>query len=333
MGMFEFILGLQTILAILVIIIKVNDILEKRKDPEHPTKKGMLYIYWLIILLTLVTPVLTYLYQRNTIKASQLENFIEESLRNFSPEDQKKMVEGVSSIKEELNRMNRNQTPLPKRDKAIKLFFIGHEALLRGDSERAVFNFDLSLGCIETGVVHIFKGLAIEGKEPDKAIREYRRGVEMNPNYEIGHLNLGHALLMRGDSLEAEKESRLAIQIKPDYAIAYINLGNALYAQKRFLEAEKALNEAIRIKPDEPDAHYGLGLVLVDQGRFSEAEQQFQEATNLRPEDPDAIQGLGIALHKLGRNEESQEYLKKALKLEQDPIKTKHIQNLLEAWK
>ena len=71
---------------------------------------------------------------------------------------------------------------------------------------------------------------------------------------------------------ESEREYRRAIEINPNYADAHNNLGILLAESGRYAEAEKEFRRSIEIKPA-PDAYYNLGLLLAKLGRYDEAER------------------------------------------------------------
>ena len=62
----------------------------------------------------------------------------------------------------------------------------------------------------------------------DEAIAEYRKALQIQPDYAEAHNNLGIALYDKRQLDEAIAEYRKALQIQPDYAMAHNNLGNAL---------------------------------------------------------------------------------------------------------
>ena len=60
----------------------------------------------------------------------------------------------------------------------------------------------------------------------DEAIENYRKAIQINPNYSEALNNLGVALADKGRFDEAIENFRKAIQINPNRTETYINLGH-----------------------------------------------------------------------------------------------------------
>ena len=61
--------------------------------------------------------------------------------------------------------------------------------------------------------------------------------------------NLGFAYWNKGEYYRAIEEYKKAIELKPDYTDALYNLALAYKTQKKFREAEKLLRKIITLKP------------------------------------------------------------------------------------
>ena len=75
---------------------------------------------------------------------------------------------------------------------------------------------------------NLFGAVLANQKNFDDAITNYKKSIEINPNYAEGHNNLGGVLYKLGKFNDAIDSYRRAIKIKPDFAEAYNNLGLAL---------------------------------------------------------------------------------------------------------
>jgi len=82
-----------------------------------------------------------------------------------------------------------------------------------------------------------------------------------NENCWAGHNNLGQALLQKGQVDEALAQFRRALEINPNYAEAHNNLAIALYQKGQVDEAIAQFQEALRLKPDYKDAQDNLAKV------------------------------------------------------------------------
>ena len=68
--------------------------------------------------------------------------------------------------------------------------------------------------------------------ELDEAIAEFRKAIELDPNYALAHYRLGAALATKGLLDEAIAEFRKAIELDPNNAMAKVNLEKALGLQE-----------------------------------------------------------------------------------------------------
>jgi tetratricopeptide (TPR) repeat protein len=129
----------------------------------------------------------------------------------------------------------------------------------------------------------------------DEAMDCYHKALEIDPNQAQAHNNLGAVLVKCGRVDEALAEFHRALQIEPDYAEAHDNLGAALAKNEHIDEAVAEYQRALEIEPDHANAHYNLGIVLAKRGEYDEAIDHFQKALQAKPDDADARRNLGIA--------------------------------------
>jgi tetratricopeptide (TPR) repeat protein len=146
----------------------------------------------------------------------------------------------------------------------------------------------------------------------------WRTTIQRNPSSWLARMNLGNALLDKGESKDAISQMQEAIRLKPDYADAHYNFGIALLNKNQSGEAINQFQEAIRLKPDFADAHIDFGVALLNQGRTDEAISQFQEAIRLDPDYAEAHMNLGIALLNQGRTDDAIDQYQEAIRLKVD---------------
>ena len=73
---------------------------------------------------------------------------------------------------------------------------------------------------------NLFGAVLANKKNFEKAVINYKKSIEINPDYAEGHNNLGGALCNLGKFSESIDSCQRAIKIKPNFAEAYNNLGN-----------------------------------------------------------------------------------------------------------
>jgi Flp pilus assembly protein TadD len=162
---------------------------------------------------------------------------------------------------------------------------------------------------------HLNLGVALLDKgQLDESIAEYREAIRLKKDYAEAHSNLGYALREKGQVDEAIAECREAIRIKNDHAEAHTNLGLCLAAKGRLDAAIAEYQAAIRLKKDYADAHFNLGNTLKNKGRLDEAIAEYREAIRLNKNYAVAHTNLGIALANKGLFDEAIVEYREALK-------------------
>jgi tetratricopeptide (TPR) repeat protein len=87
-------------------------------------------------------------------------------------------------------------------------------------------------------------------KNYTKAIQNFSKVIELNPNYHLGYYYRATAKSILGDLDGEIEDNTKAIELKPNYVMAYNNRGLAKLKQKKYIEALKDFNKVIELKPD-----------------------------------------------------------------------------------
>ena len=96
--------------------------------------------------------------------------------------------------------------------------------------------------------LHQFKGAAYGSKGMyDEEIAEYKRAIEINPNYAQAHCSLGAVYSVKGMYDEAIGEFKKAIEINPNYALPHNNLAIVYYCKREYSLAIKHCDRAIEL--------------------------------------------------------------------------------------
>jgi tetratricopeptide (TPR) repeat protein len=172
---------------------------------------------------------------------------------------------------------------------------------------------DEPLGYTNLGVALVEKG------KVEEAVGEYRKAIQLKPDFFQAHYNLGNALWHQGKAEEAIAEYRRAVSLDPDFAQAYFNLGLALGERGKVEEAIVAYRRAVQLKPDYAQAHYNLGVTLGQQGKAEEAMAEYRHAIELLPDYAQALENLAAMLDVQGQRKEAKGYWERALESEKRP--------------
>ena len=138
----------------------------------------------------------------------------------------------------------------------------------------------------------------------DLAASEFRKAVEIEPDYLDGHAFLGRAQEALGDYEGAArhygKANELNRESSPGSFLPPLLLGSFLFRQGRMDEAESLLLESIRYDAGNADARYELGLLLERRYAFPRAVEQLQRAASLAPADHRPHYALSRIYRRLG---------------------------------
>ena len=115
---------------------------------------------------------------------------------------------------------------------------------------------------LNLAVVHNTLGLVeLKRKNISPAINQFRKAVDMNPNFNEARLNLAALSLNNRDYKTAEENFRAVLTLQPKNYEAAIGLGVALRGGKKIPEAEAQYNEAQKLDPSNPSSYFNLGLL------------------------------------------------------------------------
>ena len=158
--------------------------------------------------------------------------------------------------------------------------------------------------------------LAKNGKL-DEAAAQYRKAIELLPNYSSAYYNLGVTEGRRGRLYEAITQYRKALRANPNLATAHNNLADALLTIGRTDEAIEHAGAAIQLVPDNPKYHFTLGNIWLIGERFNGAVEEYQNSLDAGSQTPAECHiRLALALIRLNRRAEAAEHYRKALEIE-----------------
>ncbi len=108
----------------------------------------------------------------------------------------------------------------------------------------------------------------------DRAAAEFRRAIELNPRHFMAHYKLGMVLLEQNNRVSAAKEFRTALNEQPGLIDAYLGLGNALYLGGEYDAAVSQLKRHIQLSPQNPTPHYLLFQIYRRQNKPADADRE-----------------------------------------------------------
>jgi tetratricopeptide (TPR) repeat protein len=139
---------------------------------------------------------------------------------------------------------------------------------------------------------------------------EYRRAIELNPNYATAHHWYGLHLGGRGRFEENLRETKLAEELDPLSLVIKGAVAQGLQTLGRLDEAIAKIREALEIDPGYIPAHMDLGWIYEHKGRHEEALAEFRQVLSVSPGNVDATAGLGYVRARTGKKDEAEKILR-----------------------
>lgn len=191
---------------------------------------------------------------------------------------------------------------------------------------------------------------AVRDGDLDRALEEFQKAIEVNPELTTAHIGMADIYRVRGDYTRAEQRygqaARLqpanfdaqyyhglmlhlldrltdavqaylrAIALRPNDYKANLNLATAYYQLDENAQALPYARRAVELNPQDGPARVNLGAVYGSLGRHNEAVREYQQAAELMPLNAQLLTNLADSLAKLDRFEEMSNALERAVKME-----------------
>jgi len=113
------------------------------------------------------------------------------------------------------------------------------------------------------------------------AEREYRRAIELNPNYATAHQWLAEHLAATRRNDEALVEIRRALELDPFSVIMNRIYADILVDGRKYDEAIRQYQKAIDLDPNFPTTHYFLGRAYEAKGMYDDAVKSYTRSSEL----------------------------------------------------
>jgi tetratricopeptide (TPR) repeat protein len=139
--------------------------------------------------------------------------------------------------------------------------------------------------------------------DPAKSLQYTEELVAKYPQDERAHLNLGNAYAGRLQNEKAIAEFNKAIEINPNYSPAYNSIGYAYRAVGNNAEAEKAFKKYIELVPNDPNPYDSYAELLMKTGRFDESIEQYRKALSIDPNFGSSHVGIAADLMFQGKHD------------------------------
>jgi Tfp pilus assembly protein PilF len=145
--------------------------------------------------------------------------------------------------------------------------------------------------------------------EWESAGREFRRAIELNPNYATARHWHAYYLMMSGRADEALAEIARALELDPLSLPINTDFGELLYFARHYDRASLQLRKTLEMDAYYYQARLVLARVYEQKGLFQESVAEFNRARELSGDGTEALASLCHALAASGKKKEARDVL------------------------
>jgi len=173
----------------------------------------------------------------------------------------------------------------------------------------------LVMGMFSIAVVALFARTVIRNTDWRNQDSLWLAAAKTSPSSHQNHNNLGDMYGRHGDLEKAVEEFKRAIELKPNYADAYHNLGNTYLQQEKYDLAIEYYQKAAVLNPRLWQSHQNLAGIYFRQKKYDLAEASLKKAAAIFPNNSQLHYNLAITYLKLNKKAEAKKELEQTLKL------------------
>ncbi len=143
----------------------------------------------------------------------------------------------------------------------------------------------------------------------ESAEREYKRAIELSPNYATGHEWYAIFLMGLGRFDEAIAEAQKALELNPISSMINAVLGDVFYFSRLYDKALEQYQKTIEIDPNFPWAYIWQGITYLEKQMNDQALESLQKAESISKDVTYGLGYLGMGYALAGQKEEAKKVL------------------------
>ena len=147
------------------------------------------------------------------------------------------------------------------------------------------------------------------------AEQEFKRALDLNPNYPDAHQFYGYYLAAMKRFDEALAQMQRAKELDPASLSKLAGIGEVLNYMGRTDEAQEQYEKCLEMDPNSGFAHWSLGNVYLHKRMYDEAITQYKKSIPLSGTSPDEPSTLAYAYAKSGKRQQALETLDELIKI------------------
>jgi tetratricopeptide (TPR) repeat protein len=141
------------------------------------------------------------------------------------------------------------------------------------------------------------------------ADREFRRAIDLNPNYDTARLWYGYSLTWRGRFEEGVAQLQQARRLDPVATWTLANIAIASYLARDYDRAIREAADVVELNNTLPAGHVWRGLPQLQQGLHDEAVRSLEQGLALGPERATRLARAGYVYGVTGQREKARAIL------------------------
>jgi predicted Zn-dependent protease len=146
---------------------------------------------------------------------------------------------------------------------------------MAGDEKAAQAEFEKLFQRFPTAEnTHYLYGSLLSPSDPDQALTQFKRELEMSPSNVAAQLMVAWDSLTRNDSATALAYAKKVVAEEPTLAIARLVLGRSLVETGDVRGGTELLEKELQLEPDSLEIHFALARAYSKSGRKEEARRE-----------------------------------------------------------
>src|SRR5260370_11491252 len=141
------------------------------------------------------------------------------------------------------------------------------------------------------------------------AEREFKRAIELNPNYDNAHHWYSHYFTAMGQAEESLAESKRALELDQLGLVMNVHLGWHYFYARQYDLAIEQFRKSLEMERNYGFTHWYLGMAYEQKANYVEALTELQKGKDLLKENVGVEADLGHAYAVSGNREEAQKVM------------------------
>jgi tetratricopeptide (TPR) repeat protein len=166
----------------------------------------------------------------------------------------------------------------------------------------------------------------------EKALVDYRRGLQIDPNHPILHYNIARSFQALNCFDDAKKSFEAALRSRPGWVDAMDAYSELLLSMNNEKDSKAVLKQAVMLNPTNTRVRNSLGKLYIKQGNLPSAEKMFNLTLSIDKTNITALEGLETVYEKQKKFLDAARIMDEIEKLipNNNEVILKHAQLLME---